>query len=400
MADEKKPKIDLKARLGKTQVGAQAPVPAGIPAPPPAASSTGVAMAPPTPTSGIGLPVPPGVPVGPPPFGGGGGGSTSSRDIDPSNPLAAVATPYRAPAPAPVAQAQPQRIEVDEAAVHEARRGARRMGIVIALIVGVMGGAIGYVAGGATEKSAARGKSKGDATELAAKVDEAKGKIKLLSDKVEAGKNQLMKDHKYPTDLIKDLGGINVDFDGSQLAGRRFSGFPTATTQELVDFVTSVQSLNDRKLFLQNQLVKLQKPISEQLAGSAVSINLMVVATKDGSAILAALKDPIKVEGQNVALPKEFVFADPGGSGNGKIDKYNGGDLGKGAGFAVTPSSFNKVCPSETQGQIAQLGAALAGILRDIQGEKQPAGDIVQDSKPGLLDRADTLSSALKKVVE
>ena len=35
MADEKKPKIDLKARLGKTQVGAQVPPPAiaGIPAP-------------------------------------------------------------------------------------------------------------------------------------------------------------------------------------------------------------------------------------------------------------------------------------------------------------------------------------------------------------------------------
>jgi len=398
MADEKKPKIDLKARLGKTQVGAQVPVPAGIPAPP-AASSTGVAMAPPTPAQGMGLPVPPGVPVGPPPFGG--GASSSSRDIDPSNPLAAVATPYRAPAPAaPAAPAQPQRIEVDEAAVHEARRGARRMGLVLSLIIGVMGVAIGYVAGGANEKSAARGKSKGDATELAAKVDEAKAKIKLLGDKVEAGKNQLTRDHKYPTDLIKDLGGINVDFDGSQLAGRRFSGFPTSTTQELVDFVTSVQSLNDRKLFLQNQLVKLQKPISEQLAGSAVTINLMVVATKDGSAILAGLKDPIKVEGQNVTLPKEFVFADPGGSGNGKIDKYNGGDLGKGAGFAVTPSSFNKVCPSETQGQIAQLGAALAGILREIQGEKQPAGDIQQDTKPGLLDRADTLSNALKKVVE
>ncbi len=394
MADEKKPKIDLKARLGKTQVGAQ--VPAGIPVPP-AGSSGGVALPPPTPMPGGALPVPPGVPVGPPPFGGGGG--SSSRDIDPSNPLAAVATPYRAPAAA-APPPQAQRIEVDEGAVHEARRGARRMGFVVALLVGAMGVAIGYVAGGASEKSAARGKSKGDATELAGKVDEARGKIKLLGDKVEAGKNQLMRDHKYPTDLIKDLGGINVDFDGSQLAGRRFSGFPSSTTQELVDFVTSVQSLNDRKLFLQNQLTKLQKPISEQLAGQSVSINLMVVATKDGSAILAALKDPIKIQGDQVALPKEFVFADPGGSGNGKIDKYNGGDLGKGAGFAVTPSSFNKVCPSETQGQIAQLGAALAGILREIQGEKQAPGDIVQDTKPGLVERADTLASALKKVTE
>lgn len=388
MADEKKPKIDLKARLGKTQqLGTQLPTQGGIPAPPAATSSAAL----PPPTPGAAIPVPPGVPVGPPPFP-----SSSSRDIDPSNPLAAVATPYKPPPPA--APPQPQRIEVDEVAVQEARKGARRMGVILALVVGVMGIAIGYVAGGANEKSAARSKSKGDAQELATKVDEARGKIKILGEKVEAGKNQLTRDHKYPSDLIKDLGAINVDFDGSQLAGRRFSGFPTSTTQELVDFVTSVQALNDRKLFLQNQLTKLQKPITEQLAGSTVSINLMVAATKDGSAILAALKDPIKVEGQNVTLPKEFVFVDPAGGGNAKIDKYNGGDLGKGAGFAVTPSSFNKVCPSETQGQIAQLGAALAGILRDIQGEKQAAGDIVQDTKPGLIERADTLASALKKV--
>jgi outer membrane murein-binding lipoprotein Lpp len=394
MADEKKPKIDLKARLGKTQVGAQqAPPPAGIPAPPAAGSSSAMAA---TPTPGIGLPVPPGVPVGPPPFGG--GASSSQRDIDPSNPLAAVATPYRAPAPPPPQQPQFQRIEVDEGAVQEARKGARRMGGILALVVGVMGIAIGYVAGGANEKSAARGKSKGDAAELAQKVDEARAKIKTLNDKVEAGRTSLMQAKKYPTELIKDLGAINIDFDGGQLAGRRFSGFPTATTAELVDFVTSVQSLNDRKLFLQNQLTKLQKPITEQLAGPQVTITLMVVATKDGSALLEPLKDPIKVEGGQVTLPKEFNFIDTQGGGNAKIDKYNGGDLGKGAGFAVTPASFNKVCPSETAGQIAQLAAGLAGILRDIQGEKQPAGDIVQDTKPGLLDRADTLSAALKKV--
>ncbi len=395
MADEKKPKIDLKARLGKTAVGAQVPPPGGIPAPQFGVPSAGMPIPAPPPTPGV--PVPPGTPVGPPPFGAGG---SSTRDIDPSNPLAAVASPYRpSVGAAPPAPAQPQRIEVDEVAVHEARRGARRMGLVVALIVGVAGVAVGYVAGGANEKSAARGKSKGDAAELAAKVEQARGKIKTLGEKVEAGRNLLMKDKKYPVDLIKELGGLNVDFDGSQLAGRRFSGFPSATTQELVDFVTSVQSLNDRKLFLQNQLTRLQKPITEQLTGGSVSINLMVVATKDGSAIVAALKDPIKIEnGQAPSLPKEFVFSDPGGNGNGKIDKYNGGDLGKGAGFAVTPSSFNKVCPSETQGQIAQLGAALANILKEIQGEKQAPGDIVQDTKPGLVDRAETLAAALKRV--
>ena len=34
----------------------------------------------------------------------------------------------------------------------------------------------------------------------------------------------------FPADLSKDLGAVHVDFDGSQLSGRRFSGFSTAST--------------------------------------------------------------------------------------------------------------------------------------------------------------------------
>src|SRR3984885_12412600 len=100
MADEKKPKIDLKARLGKTQVGAQAPPAGGLPAPTPAPppAGRGVAGPPPTPTPGPALPIPPGVPVGGPQFGG---SSSAAGSIDPSNPLSAGATPYRAPAPPP-----------------------------------------------------------------------------------------------------------------------------------------------------------------------------------------------------------------------------------------------------------------------------------------------------------
>jgi hypothetical protein len=125
----------------------------------------------------------------------------------------------------------------------------------------------------------------------------------------------------------------------------------------------------------------------------------MVVATRDGSAMITPLVTPIPVPaGGAPQLPGELVFVDPGGNGNGKINLYKGGDMPKGAGFAVMPSTFNKVCPSETQGQIAQLAAALGGAIRDIEGEKQAPGDIVQDSKPGLIERAELLAKALREV--
>ena len=118
MAEDKKPKIDLKARLGKSPT-AQAPA-TGLGGAP---SSGRSAPTPVPPGTGSVVPVPPGVPVGPPsPFGI--APPKHHGAIDPSNPLAAVAAPYRAPAPQATI-VQPQRIEVDEVAVHEARKGAR-----------------------------------------------------------------------------------------------------------------------------------------------------------------------------------------------------------------------------------------------------------------------------------
>ena len=90
---------------------------------------------------GGGLPMPPGIPVGPPPAFG----RCRTRRSIPSNPLAAAATPYR-PRRAPPPPPQPQRIEVDEMAVQEARKGARKQGLIGGLVVAVVLGAIGYIA--------------------------------------------------------------------------------------------------------------------------------------------------------------------------------------------------------------------------------------------------------------
>src|SRR5688572_29286619 len=116
MADEKKPKIDLKARLGKAAVGGATP-------PPPGAGGIPVPQATPSPSGGsgnanatganapiapgsqpkAGLPVPPGIPVGPPPAF-----KAHGLALDPSNPLAAAVAPPAAQRS--VKPPQPQRI--------------------------------------------------------------------------------------------------------------------------------------------------------------------------------------------------------------------------------------------------------------------------------------------------
>jgi hypothetical protein len=401
MADDKKPKIDLKSRLGKTP--APAPVaPAGVPVPraaPAPGPSLGVPVGAAPAPSGAGLP---GVPVGPPP----GYAAASTPALDPSHPLAAAAGYRPAPSAAPP-QPQLQRIEVDEAQVHQAASSARKQGLVIGVVIAAVLGAVGYVAGGATERGAGREKSKADAKELSASVTKASESLKKLGDRMEAGSKSLLTERKFPDTLSKDLGGINVDFDGTQLAGRRFSGFPSDVTHELTEFITSVEGVNERKAVIQRLLDRLQKPITEQLAipAGTSKITYVVAVDRDPSGNLAGflstLAAPIQATPQNISLPPKFTFANPGGSGNTELPRYSGGDIAKTpAALYIVPKTFDTACPSAQNGQIAQLGAQIGDFIRTIKGEgAAPAGtDTVQDSKPGLIERADKLADGLNKI--
>ena len=325
--------------------------------------------------------------------------------MDPSNPLAAVAQVYRPPTAAPV-QPQMQRIEVDEVAVHQARSGARKQGFVVAVIVAVAFTGLGYIAGDASQISQGRAKSKTDAQELSKDVKKAGDSLKALADKLEAGRTTLTKEHKFPDQLSKELGGINVDFDGSKLAGRRFSSFSPETSAGLVEFITAVQALNDRKLIVQNLLTKLQKPLTEQLNAppGQSTINYVVVVDKDPSgnpsALLASVIPPIVFTPPNLPLPAEFTFANPIGQGNAKLPAYKGGDLStKPAAMYVAPRTFEKACPSEVSGQTAQLAAQIGNVIHDIRGDTAaaPEGAIV-DVKDGLLQRVDKVVAGLDKV--
>lgn len=403
MAEDKKPKIDLKARLGKGAGGPTPPPPTvGIPVPavPTGAGSSGgagVASAPSSSAVGGAVPVPPGIPAGPPRAFANG----APAPVEPSNPLAG-ATPYRAPAPPPA----PQRIEVDELAVQEARKGALKQGLIGGLVVAVVLGAVGYIAGGALEANKGRQKSVADAKSLAEDVAKSRDQLKSISEKVESGRNSLLREKKFPDSLAKDLGAINVDFDGNKLAGVRFSGFSQETTSTLIEYITQVQSLNDRKTAIIGLLQRLQKPITEQLAsGQKTNINYVVFfgkqdPSKNSFAMLAPLQKPIEAaNAAAITLPAEFTATDPITRQNISAPKYTTGSLDKPAALYVLPKSIEAACPSETAGAIAQLGSQLGRVLNDIKGEQgSPGGDVVTESRAGLLERGDKLVSSLNRV--
>ena len=73
--------------------------------------------------------------------------------------------------------------------------------------------------------------------------------------------------------------------------------------------------------------------------------------------------------------------------------------LDKPSAIYVLPKSVEAACPSETSGSIAQLGSQLAHVVTDINGEQgAPGGDVVTETKPGMIERANKLIAGLNKV--
>ncbi|MBL0193919.1 MAG: hypothetical protein IPQ09_06775 [Myxococcales bacterium] len=399
MAEDKKPKIDLKARLGKS-AGAATPPPAApgaIPVPVPGGAVPPPSVPAPAAMPGVAAPAPApkpaaGSPIAPPP-----------GFVDPSIAAAAAAAAAAAHAARPPEPVQPQRIEVDEAAVQEAAKGGTKKGVMIGGVLAVILGLVGYVAGMSGEASSGRKKAQADALSLAGDIDKSKDTLDKLAKKLEEGKKALITDKKFPDKLAGELGGMNVDFDGGKLAGVRFSGFSADTTSGLIEFITAVQSLNDRKLVIINLLNALQKPITEGFQqADKPSLGFVVLLGRQDPAknyygILAPLDAPLAITPPNISLPDKFKAIDVTAGQKVEVPKYSGGDLSKPAALYIAPASITKNFPSEVTGKIAQLVSQLGRVASDINGEK-PQENVVTEAKPGMVQRADKLSTALKKV--
>jgi hypothetical protein len=402
MAEDKKPKIDLKSRLQKMGgPGAATPPPpiAGIPQASPSRPPPPV-MARPTPQPGI-----PGAPISIPPPSGIPKPPMSSRPVslDANNPLAAMGQPLRQQTGAPPAY-QAQRIEVDEIAIHSARSSARKQGFVGGLFLAVVLGGLGYVTGGAQQQGADRKKSSSDAHELAGDVIKAKGVLDDIKGKLSDGGKSLLADRKYPVDLGKTLSGMVVDFSGDKLFGRRFSGVPADTLKALMDFMARVAAFNNKRELVVSLLTstKLQKSITEDLARPAGQspVTLVAVVDKDtpgGACRIASLVKPIA---PNDTLGKTLRFTNPlGGSGDVELPILQDPKIpASGAVIPIIPTSFDKVCPSPVKGAQTQLLSTMNSLIDDIQGQPPNPDYPEQGATPGLSAQAATIADGLNKV--
>ena len=398
MADDKKPKIDLKSRLQQMGgPGAAAPPPAAMPAPleraaaPAKRAGADATVPPPSVPPPSGIPRPMMAPRAAPPR------STRTtrwpRSLSRSSSQAA----------AHAAIAQPQRIEVDEGAVQvgaqrraqaeagrrappRGRRRRHRVGRRRRLAAG----------GRSREEHARRARARGRSAQGQDDRRSDEGQASPTAARASSATASSRPTWRRTCRACTSTSRATSSSAAASPASRRTRRRASSTSS------TASQALNDKKDLIVALLNELQKPITDELARPAGQMPLTLVAIVDKSAggprdAPRSARHAHRARRQERRARQADVH-EPARAATPTLPRLTGEKIPKdGAVIPVVPTSFDKVCPSPVKGQITQLMSSMNSLIDDIQGQK---GDdsIGLDAKPGLSDLAGRLADSLNKV--
>jgi len=393
MAEDTKPKqktkIDLKARLGKTQMTGLGGAPVPVPTPgahpgsgPPEAGPTGGK----SPSARPSAPQQPG--IAPPP------------GISPGIPLPPFAAQRPAPAqpaPKPTMVQQTIKVEVGEEVEQERKKLTKRMALYAALAAGV-GMALGFFAGGAKERGD-RGKAAIEGAGLLEKdVKTANDKLKELSEKLGTAASALG-NKNFPKEFAQELAALNVPFDSTNLEGKQVGSLPSKALRQLFRYTQAVTDLNETKDSLRNVLTLAQAPVEKAWKEEKEPVlNFSVVFRRDGEKTVAELvphKEPFPFTGN---WPEKYKVTrlerGPQGAkpAEKEVTRWTKGEL-----VATDLQAIPIDPPTVTQFTSEQTVFRLAKQIRDLR-EVLEGNNEDPNAPPGLLKQGDDLVNELHKI--
>jgi cytochrome oxidase Cu insertion factor (SCO1/SenC/PrrC family) len=388
MADEKKkPKIDIKARLGKTAMG----LPAGAATPLPTPSSG--ASTPPASGPGAGRPsVPTPAPsaalnLAPPP------------GLSPGIPLPPFGQPARrAPEPRPSAAQQTIKIEMGEEVEAERKKASKKMAIY-AVLAAVVGAGIGFLVGGASKTSEVAKRAQKGAGELEVAVKGANEKLEELRDKINEGLETIKK-KQYPDSLTASLNAVVIPFDASYLDNKGVGNFNGPLQKRVFSFTQAITDLNQTKESLTNMLGVAKAPVTKAWKEQENPVvNFSVTFRGDNKGMVAELipnKDPFEV-GKD--WPDSYTILRQERSQAGvktvekKANRWKKGDL-TATDPVVIPVDPSSVAAFTSEQLVYKLSSALLNIHDLIEGKK----DDPRNETSGLLKDGEQLVVELRKL--
>lgn len=359
---QNKPKIDLRARLGKKTVGT-----AGPSIPPPMAT-------------GASIPAPPFV----------------NRSVPPP----AAAEPERPRYIEP----QAIKIEMSEEVMAAQKKGKTKI-IMMASACALIGGLIGIAFGGGMERGKRQEIALEGAKLLGSEVDKANAEIEKLAAVVAEAKRALS-DGEYPEKQISELADIGIPFDGTYLVGKGTGLMSAKVNLKLIEFASKSSEANEQKDKLQRVLSGARKGIEELLSQKdKPKFNWSIYMVNGPHGPMAAMqplpepflissKEKIKdKDGKMVdyAWPDEFEVAD--GAKKTKLKRYKDGNPIDSTPMLipVDPSSQAAVCANDT---MVRLRDELVKLEELLKGDKSDPSD----EKTGLVDLGQGLIDELKQI--
>jgi hypothetical protein len=372
MADDKKPKIDLKARLGKKTVSA----PTGSAIPPP-----------------VGVPKPGGVPA--PPFAS----RPAAPKVDPSNPYSAISAD-QAPARAEPAAIK---VEMSEEVVAAQKKGRAKIA-TLAVATAIVGGLIGFAFGGRLESAKSADAAVEGAEQLTDQVDKATQEIEGLAEVLKSAREKLSS-NKYPAEEVSKLGEINIPFSGADLTGKGIGRYKSDIVTMLISFAGGAQEANDQKEKIQSILSGSKKPIEDFLGQQETPKVRWGVYFESGPhgpwVSMQPLPEPFLVQVKEQKKgdkphkwPDSFKINQRGKDYD--LKRFSSGDPTKSKPgdnpeiVPVNPSTQALVCPSDV---IVKLQRELRDLEEVLLGDKTPGAE-----KDGLIDIGRGLHDKLKQI--
>jgi hypothetical protein len=367
---DNKPKIDLKARLGKKTVS----TPAAASVPPPMAAI-------PRPPAAAAIPrtSPSGVPQ--PPFA-----QQAAPRIDPTDPYASMSSHAAPSRPAAI------RIEVGGDEIREAARRGRSKVFVLALITACVGGFIGFTVGGGNERAKGADAAVAGAKELHKLVEDSNKQITELADVIKSARSKLLQKGTYPQEEVAKLASINIAFKSTDLADKSIGRFKRDTLAMVIDFTAAAEAMNDQKeslhLFLASN--RLKEYVAEQKAPKVSWVAYMGGGPGGPWLSVEPLSAPFPAAQQGTPWPTEIEVMD--GKNKVKVKRYASGDpAGSEPPFIpVNPQTQGAVCPSDVVGSLISQMIKMEQVLR---GDPTPGVD-----KTGLIEKGQKLVAQLKKI--
>src|SRR5690606_31694922 len=122
-----------------------------------------------------------------------------------------------------------------------------------------------YAFGGGAERGRRHDTALQGATMLVDEVDKANTEIEKLAEVLKKAKLKLG-EGKYPEEEINELGGIDIPFDGNNLAGKGTGLMGNEVNRLLVKFAGDATAANEQKDVLKRVLTGRRKLLEDLLA--------------------------------------------------------------------------------------------------------------------------------------